>query len=100
MSEYIERENLNELIDWYEHEYSEVEDYFRRFADEVNDLPAIDIQEEKRGRWKHERGILAENGKVTLVFPQCSECGYIATWSCNFCPNCGADMRAGREEDE
>ena len=60
---------------------------------EIGTLPSA---QPKRGRWiehnPHKRGL-------GIIF-ECSECGYeVDCYECNFCPQCGADMR-GRSEDE
>lgn len=71
---------------------------FVGFADLLNDIidaidaqPTADVVERKRGKWK---------------LGYCSECGYywgkdapIANVP-NFCPNCGADMRERRDDDD
>ena len=57
--------------------------------DTLEDIPAADAREVKRGKWIDRDGGLAT----------CSECG--DRWGVysvmNFCPNCGADVR---EEDD
>ena len=48
------------------------------------DLPPV-TPAQKMGRWS----------KVELMsgrLPQCSECGYTAAYTSNFCPECGAKM--------
>ena len=46
------------------------------------------LQERPKGRWDRKTRFLGD----------CSECGVRATISCNFCPNCGADMRECEQE--
>ena len=83
--EYIEREAAYNAI-------------VRNYAvdDQLSDLdkiPAADVRPVVRGRWSKELGkVETEGGSVTLVYPQCSECGFIATWSSPYCPHCGAEM--------
>ena len=64
---------------------------------EIASIPAADVREVKRGKWKDKR--LDKFRKYEVV---CSECGakYIGNYDAydepydfNFCPNCGADMR-------
>ena len=94
MKEYIEREAL----------YSEIVPHFKsanafgssrnvckawgKMLDMVQNAPAADVVERKRGKW-----YWAEDGHC-----KCSVCGQYATVKrlvvkTNFCPNCGADMR-------
>lgn len=46
--------------------------------------------ERKKGKWI--------DYPIADGFFQCTECGVLRESWCNFCPNCGADMRG--EEDE
>ena len=41
----ISRQVAIELCDWYEHDFSEVEDYFKLFNDELKKLPSADVVE-------------------------------------------------------
>ena len=62
------------------------------YAD-LKELPAADVRENVRGEW--------------VVMPhsndwvKCSKCNcamdYIMSSGCNYCPNCGADMRGGKD---
>jgi hypothetical protein len=47
-------------------------------------IPAADVRPVVRGRWEYNPG---DN------IPYCSECMMPQDSECNFCPNCGADMR-------
>lgn len=58
----------------------------------LHDAPTADVVESKRGEWIE----LPSNGIGNTA--ECSVCrdsvyGYE---SCNFCPNCGADMRGDK----
>ena len=56
-------------------------------------LPAADVREVKRGKWK--RGAYTDTAPKDMEFYYCSECGHrLQTFRTNFCPNCGADMRS------
>ena len=57
-------------------------------------IPTADVRENVRGKWK--RRIVDGGWNANLV---CSECGYtlMIEDGYNFCPNCGADMRGGKE---
>lgn len=56
---------------------------------------AISALSKNKGEWKpeDERLSLAES----LLF-RCSKCNIIFGHQTNFCPNCGADMRGGKDE--
>ena len=52
--------------------------------DDLDDFPAADVRPVQRGKWEYNPG---DN------IPYCSECMMPQDSECNFCPNCGADMR-------
>ena len=52
--------------------------------DAFNAIPAADVRPVVRGKWEYNPG---DN------IPYCSECMMPQDSECNFCPNCGADMR-------
>ena len=52
--------------------------------DVFNAIPAADVRPVVRGKWEYNPG---DN------IPYCSECMMPQDSECNFCPNCGADMR-------
>ena len=67
----------------------------------LNDMPTINSESErKKGTWilqynKHS----GTTSACFYYFPRCSNCGESSANETNFCPNCGADMRKGGEED-
>ena len=68
--------------------------------DEVYDFPTADVVERKHGEWIKER-----HPSMKYFQYKCSECKKFSglndeewIWKPNYCPNCGADMRA--EEGE
>ena len=78
--EYIEREAVNALI---KAECSpKVAAYL---IDAVATIPAADVRPVVRGKWVY-------NAPFDNI-PYCSECLMPQGSECNFCPNCGADMR-------
>lgn len=95
--EYIEREKLNDML----------EDFCvnESFYDALQTIPAADVAPVRHGHWKkgksYERP--TENGFVHDDKYICDCCG----WGCccdtkldfNFCPNCGAKMFGGEEND-
>lgn len=61
--------------------------------EEVEDYPAADVREVKRGKW-----ILFDIPKNMVMTNEtplysCSECSAKMSNRTNYCPNCGADMR-------
>lgn len=102
MNDYIKREDALMAIlaledrDIPEDRYPDTEFAFNEglvhAANKVNDIPAADVVERKRGEWVSPFGI----GCV------CNRCGYDiqehgidvrVDGEPNYCPNCGADMR-------
>lgn len=61
----------------------------QRCIETVHNLPAADVQPVRHGRWEYNPG---DN------IPYCSECMMPQDGECNFCPNCGADMREANNE--
>ena len=63
----------------------------------VNDQPTADVRENVHGEWEYK----------DVGGWHCSRCGSQAPFWCfattqnlaNFCPNCGADMRERREDE-
>lgn len=60
-------------------------------AENIRLIPAADVRENKRGRWKDAMQSCHDSPHV-----KCSVCGeyywrYFKKF--NYCPNCGADMR-------
>lgn len=87
-TKYIELSQVLEVLDscscWWAHERME-------------HIPAADVQSVRRGEWlpiieANEYGEPYQDGCY------CSECNEVLLYETNFCPNCGANMRA--EEGE
>ena len=54
----------------------------------IRDIPSADVVERKRGHWED-----CSNGWM------CSECFRDVTYSTDFCPACGADMRERKDNE-
>ena len=82
MAEYIEREAAINAV--YE-AYADGESAY----DALIALPAADVREVKRGRWKHWYSTLNND------YSRCTCCQKDVDGFANYsyCPNCGADMR-------
>lgn len=64
-------------------------DEWEHLCDCIDDAKAADVRENVRGEW--------------IDFwdrYRCSVCNMEGTYEENFCPNCGADMRERRTDDE
>lgn len=52
----------------------------------LSEVPSADVRENVRGEW-------LEADDEDPCYYRCSICGRMVDVICNFCPNCGADMR-------
>lgn len=78
------------------YDVDDIEDFMPEAKAWLNDAPSIDI-EPKRGEWIRSSDIdIAWGSKVYT----CSNCGHERDGKPNFCPNCGADMRKGADDDK
>lgn len=59
-----------------------------RIKEIVYDAPTI-VPERKTGKWNEAE----EDWRGQIVWWECSECKQSVSTLCNYCPNCGADMR-------
>ena len=66
----------------------------------LNNMPSAE-PERKKGKWIPQ-DFNKHNGMVSTAvyyYPKCSVCGNSANYT-NFCPNCGAKMLNGGDQDE
>jgi hypothetical protein len=89
MAEYIEREAAAKLLRKEAAAGSPTAYHIGLYAAAraIEAIPAADVRPVVRGTWKYNPG---DN------IPYCSECMMPQDSECNYCPNCGADMREGR----
>ena len=83
--EYIEREKLPKRKEYWDDDFGAGWD---ACLDAIDSIPAADVRPAVRGRWEYNPG---DN------IPYCSECMMPQDSECNFCPNCGADMRGEQD---
>ena len=76
-----------------EHSYSTLMLY--EIADIIEDAPTVEAKPVVHGRWLE---FDIDYGCIPTVGYQCSECGQSNGFITDFCPNCGADMRGGKNE--
>ena len=101
MSRYIEAEWLSKLFpDTGEGEWT----YNATALGYIDSAPSIDI-EPKRGEWrKHDEerdycSVCKRIFKTRILTKQDKWTTYVDDLGYNFCPNCGADMRKGADDD-
>ena len=110
--DYISREAAIEAIentDWYHinhsgelvHGANSNDDTPLYKADDVykaiDAVPAADVVERKKGKWKRAYLDHEAMGKRPSIF-YCSACNQCIAYPVNYCPNCGADMRGEGHE--
>ena len=64
-------------------------------VDDLRNMPSVTPQP-KRGKW------IEKTGEGFDAWAECSECGCVNPFEddFNYCPNCGADMRGVKADDE
>lgn len=68
-------------------------------AEALDEIPTADVEEVKYGKWRTELDEFDWNKNT------CTHCGYVkrtdihVSLGWKFCPNCGAKMDGGREND-
>ena len=67
-------------------------------AELVNLMPTIDAQPVRHGRWELKMLPFGGGDKVRAYL--CTECDRYANMKFDFCPNCGAKMDGGSENDD
>ena len=99
MAEYISREVVIRLIETegfnekYDLGHPKDNDWF---CEEVNRIPAADVVEVRHGRWVYKPLWQGADAK----YVECSECHKPAWWATDYCPNCGAKMDGGADDEQ
>ena len=105
MSEYIEREAAKNILRQHQHRFTCADEangygtvkwsedviYLSEAVNGIAAIPAADVRSVVWGKWVYNDG---DN------IPYCSECMMPQDGECNFCPKCGADMRAEPPKEE
>lgn len=95
MKEYVEREYLENMVDYYLGHSNGAEHYaYGIIRGEVRCAPAANVSEVKYGTWL--KG-WCDNNMIGHEYEECSVCGCSMLdtnqfWDSKFCPNCGASM--------
>lgn len=95
MSRYIDAENILYSSVMIEEDNGNYRKMWIATKEDIDAIPAADVRENVRGEWVHKE-IQSDNfidGVIRLPNCYCSVCGVEVLQECNFCPNCGADMR-------
>ena len=95
-NDYISREAAIELLDWYQHQFAEIDDYLVGLNREMRNLPAADVRPVVQcSACKH----YFADPRITGI---CQKYGLTASpeWFCadgEYETNCGADMKEGKQ---
>ena len=100
MSEYISREAAIKKMQNYKAACEDIENFKEaRIAERtivfLEEIPAADVREIKRGRWSFDNIIFTDadgTSRSGMRGYKCSECDGFCIVESNFCPNCGARM--------
>ena len=106
MSDYIKREDAKDALR--EKVFSDYSNEFYGAMQVLDELPSADVVERKRGNWVactkdglYLTELMRKEGKTWYGY-RCTDCNFIykgnALKDFNFCPNCGAEMRAQEAE--
>ena len=99
MAEYIERYDvLNIINDAIDHNALSYEGCVNEIIETIAKTPAADVRLVVRGEWGYRWKIHGDGRRPTELYP-CSECGYENTSAIHFCPNCGAQMIGGDDDE-
>ena len=94
MKEYIEREAARDLM-----EQAIADDWEIQYADDrLDEIPAADVVEVRHGRWEYEQFTVMYGNPYGCY--RCSACGDASPHISNYCPNCGAKMDGGADDDD
>lgn len=92
----ISREEVQDLISRWLSDYllDETREALETINYKVGDMPSV-TPERPKGKWIETP---VENDIVPVVF-KCSECGMRVVNPYKYCPNCGAEMSGGGEDE-
>ena len=105
MAEYIEKNKaIKELYEVYDYEFPTASGGFDEYArmivpNTIKNMPAADVAPVRHGRWIDAYPDIEPN--LMFMYGICSECGFEQAISkyLKYCPDCGAKMDGGIEND-
>lgn len=100
MADYIDRAALGiDFCRWNVFENKSYTDGWNAAVKILKEAPAVDVQEVRHGEWK----LCYEDWREQIAGDECSACGFQHYGTCisryHYCPNCGAKMDGGKEDD-
>lgn len=112
MAEYIKRSAVFEQFDNADADVCETDDFggvdygfgMKNIKELINAIPAADVAPVVRGRWEKEpssywRWTSSGAVAVTRTTYRCGLCGRGTAVKSNYCPNCGAKMDGGDNDE-
>lgn len=90
MKEYIERDAALKNQRW----NGRLDEYVV-FVRDIEAIPAADVVDARPGRWVYKPLWQGADAK----YVECSECHKPAWWATDYCPNCGAKMDGGADDE-
>ena len=103
-AKYIDVKELSIILDIMKNPDSEfaTDDYIDGFSDgisaaikELEAFPTADVAPVKHGHWVKEKSDVLIHWHCSV----CKNCYYLEEPNANYCPNCGAKMDGGEEND-
>ena len=96
MSDLISRIEVENVLHNNLHALIDTDQLYQLYRD-INRLPTYSDEKKEKGRWK--KTYLDHVGMgVRPSILYCSVCHQCIAYPTNYCPNCGADMRAESED--
>lgn len=97
MNDYLDREDILDIVSQYctddDGSCSKAGVDLKEMLDEIEALPAADVQPVKRGKWVNGKCTICEKSLEDLFTGDF----YYDDNEINFCPNCGSDMRGDKK---
>ena len=73
-------------------------DWVRRFEIAIDAQPTADVRENVKGEWLHDE-VTMNGNTVYTPNAKCSICDCYVFQESDFCPNCGAEMQNGEDNE-
>ena len=90
---YVERDEVDRLLEWYADEYAEIADYLRMLKEELMQIKPSNVGPLIHASWKHVTWVKDEREQEGGYWiSRCSHCIMPYHSETPFCPHCGAKM--------